>query len=277
MPDRTDLAYTYDGSFAGLLCCVFDSYARKEQPADILLEGEPTFYPCHRVTADPIHAKRVWRSLLRSSQETAAWVADGWASCAPGRELTLYRFIRLFYQHGPKVTSLFAEPVVGRVFGMVRTQRNEAHLYTELLRFSEYGGGLVAVISPKCLVLPQLARHFADRFPEETFLIYDESHHLGLFYRPYQWVIQPVEGVTLNPAGKEEQLFRDLWQRYYDTISIEGRYNPKCRQTHCPKRFWAHMTEMEGCNPQESSSKRRAEALPPSRPEPPLRISEKNF
>ncbi len=31
----TDTAYCYDGSFAGFLCCVFESYARKEIPAEV--------------------------------------------------------------------------------------------------------------------------------------------------------------------------------------------------------------------------------------------------
>ncbi len=28
----TDTAYCYDGSFAGFLCCVFESYARTRDP-----------------------------------------------------------------------------------------------------------------------------------------------------------------------------------------------------------------------------------------------------
>ena len=86
MSDRTTIAYTYDGSFAGLLCCIFDSYLRKERPVEILLEGDPTFYPRRQIQTDPAHAKRVWRSLLQISREAADWVAAGWASCAPNRE-----------------------------------------------------------------------------------------------------------------------------------------------------------------------------------------------
>ena len=31
----TDVAYRYDGSFAGFLCCVFESYARHEIPSEV--------------------------------------------------------------------------------------------------------------------------------------------------------------------------------------------------------------------------------------------------
>ena len=37
--------------------------------------------------------------------------------------------------------------------------------------------------------------------------------------------------------------YRRLWRRFYDTIAIEERRNPKCRMTHMPKRYWNTMTE----------------------------------
>ena len=32
----TDMAYRYDGSFPGFLCCIFESYAKRELPAAVL-------------------------------------------------------------------------------------------------------------------------------------------------------------------------------------------------------------------------------------------------
>ena len=39
MPKRTDIAYLYDGSYEGFLCCVFESFEKQEIPSDILAEG----------------------------------------------------------------------------------------------------------------------------------------------------------------------------------------------------------------------------------------------
>ncbi|MFQ7855321.1 MAG: DUF4130 domain-containing protein [Eggerthella lenta] len=36
-----------------------------------------------------------------------------------------------------------------------------------------------------------------------------------------------------------------MWRRFYDTIAIEGRENPRCRMTQMPKRFWGTMTEFQ--------------------------------
>ena len=38
MPDGSDIVYSYDGSFEGLLCCVFESLEKREVPAEILLK-----------------------------------------------------------------------------------------------------------------------------------------------------------------------------------------------------------------------------------------------
>jgi hypothetical protein len=41
MPERTALIYCYDGSFDGLLCCVFESYDRNELPSEVLTSDSP--------------------------------------------------------------------------------------------------------------------------------------------------------------------------------------------------------------------------------------------
>ena len=105
---------------------------------------------------------------------------------------------------------------------------------------------MTAVIEPKNFVLPLIAPHFCDRYPNETFFIYDESHGAALVSAPGKHAIIPVDGYERPEAGEEERKFRALWKLFYDTIAIEGRYNPKCRMTHMQKRYWKHMTELNG-------------------------------
>ena len=45
--------------------------------------------------------------------------------------------------------------------------------------------------------------------------------------------------------GEEEAQYRRLWKRFYDTVEIRERHNPKLRQTHMPKRYWDTMTEFQ--------------------------------
>lgn len=258
MPDRSTVkngssrppfvqgpAYRSDGSFEGLLCCVFESYTRREWPAELLEPDAATLFPIRDIAAVPAHADRVWRSLVRMGGEVCGWIRDGWNSCAAGRERVIFDFIRAAYQYGSAVTDLLSEHSTAALFRLVRAQRNEAHLLIEFARFSDFGGALVCVIDPKSIVLAEMGAHFSARFPEETFMIFDRTHGLALFYRPYASVIRPVDDLTLPPADDTERRFRDLWRHYYRSIAVEGRYNPKCRMTHMAKRFWANMPELD--------------------------------
>ena len=59
--------YTYDGSFAGFLCCVYESYVRRELPVCFAMAEDPrlTLWPDRAVETCREHAERVYRSLAR--------------------------------------------------------------------------------------------------------------------------------------------------------------------------------------------------------------------
>ena len=52
--------------------------------------------------------------------------------------------------------------------------------------------------------------------------------------------------LELPPPSEREQQFQALWTQFYKTLEIKARHNEKGRMTHCPKRFWADMVEMQG-------------------------------
>ena len=103
---------------------------------------------------------------------------------------------------------------------------------------------LTAEIEPKIMYSIAVA-HFCGRYPEEHFLIYDRTHGMALVYRPYQSKITPIEDFLMPEPDPEEQVYREMWQLFYNSIEVEGRHNPKCRMSHMPKRYWKYMTEFE--------------------------------
>ena len=52
-----------------------------------------------------------------------------------------------------------------------------------------------------------------------------------------------MEEFRIGAPGEAERAWRGLWRRFYKTIAIEGRENPKCQATHMPKRYRHVMTE----------------------------------
>lgn len=249
MSDRTAIAYSYDGSFDGLLCCVFESYDRREIPADIRSEDalQPTLFPARFIPTDPEKAERVAVSIPKKmSAAGMELISTGFLFCGEGKEMAILRFLRLGFRYGASVLDMMGNADVCRLQHIVRAVRNEAHLSLEFLRFSEYNGGLVAIIDPKHLVLPLMQSHFCSRFPEERFIIFDKTHGMALLYQPYEAEIIAVDELDLPQKTEAELSFEQLWKQYYDSIAIQERINPRCRMTHMPKHFWPRMTELNG-------------------------------
>lgn len=248
MNTRTNLSYCYDGSFEGFLCCVFESYTKREVPTLIYPYDEPqcSLYPENQIQTDPAHAERVFASLVNKiSEEACELVQLGFLTCLPQKELLLYRFIRMGYRHGAVVVNWLADETVHSLRKAVQFATHEAHLLCGFIRFSEQNGTLASIITPKNWVLPLLRDHFCSRYNTETFLIYDKTHQMALVHQPGKTEIFPLEQFSLEEADDTEAQFRRLWKRFYNTIGIEGRYNPKCRMTHMPNRYWENMTEFQ--------------------------------
>ena len=251
MPDgpavaERDVVYLYDGGFDGFLCCVFESYARREIPAEILSQDAEllSLYPQIFIVTDPAHAQRVAQAARRKIGGPAwDFMRRAFLTCAPHRERDLLLFVRLGFRFGPRVMQMLADDVVARLRQAVLHLENEAHLLLGFARFSDCGGALVSRIGPKNRVLPLLAPHFRARFPEEYFLIFDSTHGMALVYRPHTAAIVPLDALEVPAPGREELDYRRLWRTFYDTVEVPGRHNPKCRMGHMPKRYWEFMTE----------------------------------
>lgn len=248
MPDRSNVIYQYDGSLDGLLCCVFESYDKKEIPTDICLAEtlQTSFLPVREIHADTEKAMRVLASIPKKMGASALeFLQHAFLTCLPKKELYILLFLRKGYQYGPSVMNMLADDVINTLFKAVTHLNRESHLLKGFIRFSDYGKILVAQIEPKNYVLPMLTQHFCERYPEERFLIHDKTHEMALVYQPSEWAVVPADGLELPEPDEQEQFFRELWRTFYDTIEIKERHNPTCRMSHMPKRYWKYMTEFE--------------------------------
>lgn len=241
------LAYTYDGSFEGLLCCVFESYTWKEVPLAIHSdsEGQALLLESKWIETDISKADRVLRSIpLRISPEAEELVRMGFWTCVPDKEMLLLNFLYLGFTHGRKVMNMLADDTVDALLKAVQQLRREAHLYLGFVRFSVYGPVMAAVIEPRSFVLPVIQEHFCDRFQGESFMIYDKTHQMALIHQPGQQAIIPLdEWVPPEPDAAEEH-YRRLWSGFYDAIGIKERRNDRLRSSLMPKRYWKHLPEM---------------------------------
>ncbi len=241
------VSYRYDGTFAGFLSCVFESYQNREAPAAFLLPDDgASLWDEREVVSHPGHARRVYAALgERVSPAFRKLIERGFLTCLPERELVLYELIRRGLAEGDRVRRDLADPVVSKVMLALRKLATEEDHLKGFVRFSELDGALVGEIEPKNRVLPLLAPHFAARFPGEKIILYDRTHKEAFIYADRRRAILPVEEFHMGPAGETERAFRSLWRRYYQTIAIKDRTNPKCQSAHMPKRYRHVMTEFQ--------------------------------
>ena len=246
MPYRSDIAFLYDGSFEGLLCCVYESYYQKELPSMIFNfdEAQETLFPVKEIVTNHTFAKRVEQAVARRiSDEALDLVLMCYYSNMENRETEILRFLRIGFKTGSSVTDMLANDAVRSITKSAQNVSRESGYFTEFLRFSDYNGYLVAIIEPKNFVLPMISEHFCDRFPGERFLIYDKIHKYAFVHQNGEKRLFPLSRLETPETGANEAEIRALWKQFYDTIAIEGRINHKLRMGNMPKRYWTQMTE----------------------------------
>ncbi len=242
-----DIIYTYDGSFDGFLCCVFESVYSGELPFDILREedAQPALMKMRAVATDAVKAERVRSSIpLKISDRALELATTVFCSCLGKKELRLLEFLLRAYREGGKLCFKLGDAVVAPLLGAEKRLLGEAHLLKGFVRFADVGGALVAVISPKNFILPFIARHFVLRYNKEQFMIFDKTNKAALVYQNGKAEIIRVDRMEFPEISEDEARYHALWKRFYNTIAIESRKNPRCRMTHMPKRYWENMLEV---------------------------------
>lgn len=244
---RSDVAYLYDGSFDGMLCCIFDSFAKKIHPAAISPQDalQLTIYPTSFIETNSTIASRVKNGIRKKISPAALiLIKDAFFSSLEQKELIILDFVRLGMENGYKTMSMLTNDVVAKLRKAALSLSKEAEHFKGFVRFSIHGQLLISTIEPKNFVLPYLAPHFCDRFRNFPFIIYDKSHHFALVYKPYEYFIVPMDDFTPPEADEDELRFRTMWKNFYNSIAIDERVDEKRRMRCMPKRYWSHLTEM---------------------------------
>lgn len=238
-------AYRYDGTFAGFLTCAWDALERGIDPEAFLLpDGGASLWEVWEPATDREKARRLYAALKqRVSPAFQKLIARGFLTCLPDKELALLTLIRRGLREGDRVRLDLSDPVMARVNLALAKMWTEWDHLKGFVRFSDLDGVLVGEIEPKNRVLPLLAGHFAARYSGEQIVLYDRTHHEAFLSHRGRWKLVPAEDFRMGPAGETERSYRAMWRKYYQTIAIEGRTNPKCQSTHLPKRYRHVMTE----------------------------------
>ncbi len=245
IPPTAALEYRYDGSWSGFLCCVHESVYAYEHPLSILSNdtADLSLYRQKYIETNPEKAHRVLCSIPQKVSKRALKLLQVcFLSCLPEKEVLMLHFLLLAYQEGADLAFQLGRAEVYPLLKAERHLLNEAHLLKGFVRFSEKNGWLISTITPKNFVLPFLSSHFSSRLPQETFLIFDKTHHVALVHEKNSTRLLAIESLTIDEDTEDD--YQYLWKLFYQAVSVEGRRNERCRQSHMPKRYWENMPEV---------------------------------
>ena len=246
----------------GLLTAVFDAYALKEQPEELLKSGDALPLFCdhtYQVTTDEEKAQRVWTGLEKKlEREALKLISVSWLSELPELSTPLFHYIYKVFQQGD-ISRNFADPDVLSVTNIARKVLHEQLRMKQFIRFQKAKDGTyLAVVSPDHNVLPIITDHFSDRFNDQPWLIYDAHRHYGFYYDGHAAPIRitfenefavpfSLENGKLNEdiLSCDDQLLQNLWRTYFKAICIKERMNPRKQLKDMPRRYWKYMTEKQ--------------------------------
>jgi len=239
--------YLYDGTFEGLMCCIYDHYYAEKASGIFRKEMYQQTILCgfHEVESDEEKALRVYNAInSKISPSDMERIYRVFLSESENKEIKILRYVILGFKEGAKIRLLHGNPIVFDVQQIERKVIGEVHRLAGLIRFSVLKGDvLYARIEPDHDVTELLADHFCDRFKNDPFIIHDEKRSKALIARGGDWYISDFDAKCLPQVTQEEERYRQMWRKYFGTIAIKERINPKCQKNFMPVRYWKNLTE----------------------------------
>ncbi len=260
-----------EDSAEGIFTAVYEVYARKYQLNNTRIaigaeEQNTLFAQYETIETDTEKACKVMRTIRRHAGEEVfrqlCMIAAS-ADIEKGQAVfkTVEQIVR-YPREAHSVMDRISEPYIHKAFTLYRNVRNETHSIREFLRFRESEKGILfSEIGPKNNILAFIMPHFADRFPRENFMIYDENHCiLAMHPAGEEWYL--MHGININQEDREkalvygndmskdffavsekEEKYRELFKHFCHKIAIKERENLELQRNHLPLKYREYMTE----------------------------------
>lgn len=248
------LVYVYDGSFEGILTAVYEAYARREQPDQILPAQNLAINLLDRyedIIADQAKCEKIVTAIqTKISQNALDRVSKVFLADIAEPGTLIYRYLSLGFRLGATVDNHLHEDCVFTVHNISRKVGFEVHRFEGLLRFVKTEWGIhYAKLEPDHNIVSQLAPHFAARLSDQDWIIHDLRRGIAVMYNRREWIITdqiPEQLITsaLTGDGESEEFFQALWREYFQSIAIAERKNIKLQKNHMPARYWKNLTEI---------------------------------
>ncbi len=253
---KSSTCLIYDGTFHGLLTCVYTAFEEKLLVNNILPPGTPQtdmFAENIEIFTDEVKAKRVWRGFQKYATprgQNAIYYA--YLSELPKIELDILRYFQHTFNCKTSVDGDFANVHVLKIAQTAKKVGREKHRMEAFVRFQLTKDNIYfSNIEPDFNVLPIIEKHFTSRYSDQQWIIYDLKRKFGLYYDLEKTrVIHINFSQNLSLSEEKEHLFdaseiefQQLWKKYFEATTIKSRINTRLHHQHVPKRYWKYLSE----------------------------------
>ena len=254
--------YIYDGSFEGLLTCIFEAYYRHENPVFItenkkyklhnentlfeLLEKEDKSLLPISIKTDLSKYIRVHNAIINKiSQEALDTIYYVFLSELNGFEIWVLDYIRFGFKKGFDTNKYLQNP---RVMQMIKTERKvvfEVQRMLGFIRFEKIYDFYYAAYEPDHNITSLITPHFTERLANQNFIIHDVKRELASVYNKKNWYLTSFTKDNISSTINDELniSYKELWKNYFQNASINERENLKNQKRQMPKRYWNHLPE----------------------------------
>lgn len=246
----------YDGTFEGLLTCIFCVFEQKMEITGIFTEEQVQhhiFSLPEVVVTNIKEYERVKTGLQKIASPTGyKQLYFAFLSELPGIELTILRYAQQAFTQADFSSKDYGDPVVLKIVQTAKMVSREKHRMEAFVRFKLTKDNIYfALIEPDFHVLPLILRHFESRYADQKWIIYDKRRKIGLFYDLTSTVYVQFENYQFSKNSNKksgiyeenENEYEDLWQNYFNSVNIPSRKNTKLHVQHVPKRYWKYLSE----------------------------------
>lgn len=236
---------------------VYEDHRRREE-VYLSLDDDPMLFSTEiEVSADDECCGKVIRTLRnRFGEDDYADLCLALASPGAEKAQAVYGTVAAGLKSRCSRGHLFdnlADADVNKAFKLARNANREYCHLRGFTRFEELEqGGMYARIGPKNNLLTFLMAHFADRFPEENFVLHDAGRDLFGVHPAERtgqdsWYL--VKGDCPDSEkpkiSAEDEKYQMLFKEFCETIGIRERRNLLLQRGMLPLRFREFMTEFQ--------------------------------
>ena len=241
------IAYKCDGSVDGILCCLYRSFIKSEEPYAVFSSDfQPSFDTVvFDVPTEKDKAKRVAQGVIKNCSLNLINGARFAMRSGDGlKETVIFKALKKCLAARKDISADYSDYDILAFNDLISAICKEIHRFKGFLRFEEGNGGvLYAHFEPDNDISDLLLPHFKSRFPTQKFIIHDVKRNIVAAYDGKESNVFTLSGGLTVFLSDEERDYRSLFKTYFNSVSIKERKNERAQDNFLPRRYRKNMTE----------------------------------